>query len=115
MRRSSSICRETLICGEHYSYSRKILEDLLIDDETPLIHVNNGDSIKYAVEAGLGIAVVPENILDPDLKNKRYTELNVEGFPIRSYVYLVHRHNKLLSPVGTAFKNFAIKYCKEHY
>ena len=109
------IRHETLICGEHYSHSRKILKDLLIDDKTTLIYVNNGDSVKYAVEAGLGIAVVPENILNPDLKNKYYAVLDVQGFPIQSHVYLVHRHNKLLSPVGTAFKNFALAYCKEHY
>ncbi len=87
----------------------------MINKESKLIYVDNIDSMKYAVEAGLGLAMVSDNALDPELNKKYYAILDVEGFPIQSRVHLIHRHKRLLSPLGIEFKKFAHDYCKQHF
>ena len=104
------LTKETLIAGEHYSNSRTILEKYFNLKTCNVIEINNSDSVKYAVSAGLGIAIVSTNILDKELINKQYSILNVDGFPIKKTVYIVNRHRKLLSPAALTFKEFAQQY-----
>lgn len=109
------IAHETFIIDKHRSNSQKILEDKVLTKQSKLIHVDNIDSMKYAVAAGLGLAVTAGSALDPELNKKCYAILDIEGFPIQSRMYLIHRHKKLLSPLGIEFKKFAHTYCKKNF
>jgi len=111
----ASIGNETFIINKHRTHSQKILEDEIIKKQSKLIHVDNIESMKYAVEAGIGLAMVSDNALSLESNKKYYAILDVEGLPIQSRVHLTHRHKKLLSPLGAEFKKFARAYCKNHF
>jgi DNA-binding transcriptional LysR family regulator len=109
----TKLAKETFIISEHHSNSRHLLEEKIITKETKLISINNTDATQYAVSAGLGMAVINKNALDPALIGSSYQILDVVGFPIQSSVYITCRNKKLLSPAAQAFKNFAIAHAKQ--
>lgn len=100
------LTKETFIISEHFSNSRKIVEEKILTEETRIIAINNTDAVKYAVAAGLGLAAINKDALDQTLLGTHYQILDVIGFPMPSHVHLVYRHKKLLSPVAQTFKHF---------
>ena len=65
--------------------------------------LGSDETIKQAVAAGLGLAVLSRHVtaLDPDGGPLR--ELDVSGFPILRRWYVVHLADKRLSPLARAF------------
>lgn len=109
----AELSQETFIIGEHHANRRTILEEKIITHDTRLISVNNAHSIIDAVEAGLGLAVSADCLLEKDLYDKSYTILSVMGFPIPSTIQLVYPHKKTLSPATLEFIKIAHEF-REH-
>ncbi len=72
------------------------------------MEMNSNDAIKMAVQAGLGLGVISEQTLDMELSLQRLVILPVTEFPIMRHWYVVHRADKLLSPIAQAFKDFLL-------
>lgn len=69
----------------------------------------SNEAIKQAVMAGLGLGIVSLHTLELELAAQRLAVLDVEGFPIMRYWYVVHRQGKRLAPVAEAFRAFVIE------
>ncbi len=75
---------------------------------TSSMEMNENESIKQAVQAGMGLGVVSIHTIELELETKRLVILNVEDFPIMRHWYLVHRKEKRLSPITQRFKEFVL-------
>jgi DNA-binding transcriptional LysR family regulator len=65
--------------------------------------LGSDETIKQAVAAGLGLAVLSRHVLTLDAAEGPLRELDVCGFPIPRRWYVVHLTDKRLSPLAMAF------------
>jgi DNA-binding transcriptional LysR family regulator len=65
--------------------------------------LGSDETIKQAVAAGLGLAVLSRHVLALDAPSGALRELDVQGFPLLRQWYAVHLAAKKLSPLATAF------------
>ena len=70
--------------------------------------INNNESIKLCVEAGLGLGVVSIHTVRENLKNNSILQLDVENFPIIKQWYIVNRKSYHLPAVAKVFRDFVI-------
>ncbi len=73
------------------------------------LEMRSNETIKHAVEAGLGLGVVSMHTIQPELDSGRLVVLPVEHFPIQRYWHIVMRKGKRLSPIAREFKSFVMK------
>lgn len=67
----------------------------------------NPESVKKAVQNGLGIAFVSAFAVEAELKAKTLVAVKVRDFEIRRELKIVYRKDKHLSPSATAFLDAA--------
>ncbi|MEJ2610569.1 MAG: LysR family transcriptional regulator [Candidatus Thiodiazotropha sp.] len=72
------------------------------------MQMTRNEAIKQAVRAGMGLGVVSIHSIELEIETGRLVVLDIEGFPIQRYWYLVYRKNKRLSPAARAFRDFVI-------
>ncbi len=65
--------------------------------------LGSDETIKQAVAAGLGLAVLSRHVLTLDPAPGALHEIDVEGFPLPRQWYVVHLRDKKLSPLARAF------------
>ena len=65
--------------------------------------LGSDETIKQAVAAGLGLAVLSRHVLTLDQAPGPLRELDVEGFPLHRKWYVVRLKDKKLSPLARAF------------
>ena len=65
--------------------------------------LGSDETIKQAVAAGLGLAVLSRHVLTLDPAPGALRELDVEGFPLPRQWYVVYLRDKKLSPLARAF------------
>jgi LysR family transcriptional regulator, low CO2-responsive transcriptional regulator len=70
------------------------------------MELKSTETIKQAVIAGMGIAFLSAHTVTLERQVGSLVVLDVQGFPLMLNWYVVHRKNKRLPPVATAFKNF---------
>jgi|GEM_PF-97071 len=105
----SRLASETFLVREQGSGTRIALEKLFREAGLPLqigLELGSNEAIKQAIQAGLGLGVLSAYALPLELKSGKLVALNVEGFPLRRYWYLVYLSKKRLSPVARTFKEF---------
>ncbi|UZF93326.1 LysR family transcriptional regulator [Bosea sp. NBC_00550] len=61
------------------------------------LRVNNGDMMRDAALAGLGIALLPLFIAGPDIRQGRLTVVDVGVLPAPEFIYLAHPEGRLPS------------------
>lgn len=72
------------------------------------MEVGSNEAIKQSVQAGLGLGLLSRDTVEMELTLDRLVVLDVAGFPIMRYWYVVHRQGKRLSVVAQTFKDFMI-------
>ncbi len=95
--------------------TRKQVEQWLFDQHLTTLNsidVGHIEAVKKAVEAGLGVSIVPEISVRRELDAKLVTALNIEGFDLQADYYLVHFDNRKISTATQAFL-YALKKWKE--
>lgn len=103
--------QERFVLREQGSGTRTALErffekrDLILD--APLEFGSN-ETIKQAVQAGLGLALVSTHTIQLELEAKVLRILEVEDLPILRQWHLVYRKGKRLSPVAESFRQFVL-------
>jgi DNA-binding transcriptional LysR family regulator len=103
------LAEETLLLREAGSGTRTDVERMFSARDMPLqvgMELRSSGAIKQAVAAGLGVSVMPESALELELKAERLITLDVEGFPVHRYWYLVRRAGRHLSAAADALWNF---------
>ncbi len=103
---------QAFIAREQGSGTRILMTRYLdrIGGGTPyrLIEMESNETIKQAVMAGLGIAMISQHTVTEELRAGRLVSLDADTLPIRRQWYLLHRADLELSPtLRTVFNHIA--------
>jgi DNA-binding transcriptional LysR family regulator len=107
--RLTDLANEPFLMREHGSGTRIAVERMFAEKGTPLnvrMELGSNEAIKQAVAGGLGLAIMSRHALNPLTGNDGLAELNVQGFPIRRFWYVVTPKGKQLSVVAQTFLEF---------
>jgi len=104
------IAQESFLLREPGSGTRTSLDMFLSDlpgrAENLGVEMGSNETIKQAVMAGLGIALISAHTIAQEVQAGRLAVLDVEGLPIRRQWFSVTRADRSLTPVMTAFEEF---------
>jgi molybdate transport repressor ModE-like protein len=98
---------EMIVIREQGSGTRAAMERFFDKSDInyqPGCELNTNEAIKQAVQAGLGIGVVPAQTIELELQTGRLVVLPFKGFPIIRRWFVIHRSDKRLSNVALAFR-----------
>ncbi|WP_137702739.1 LysR family regulator CbbR [Marimonas lutisalis] len=103
---------QTFIAREQGSGTRILMTRYLdrIGGGTPyrLVEMDSNETIKQAVMAGLGIAMISQHTVTEELRSGRLVALDADTLPIRRQWYLLHRADLDMSPtLNTVFNHIA--------
>lgn len=105
------LSQQTFVIREKGSGTRLAFKTLLdVNNLTLSDHmtINNNESIKLCVEAGLGLGVVSIHTTRANLRNGSLVQLDVDQFPIIKKWYIVNRKSYHLPAVAKVFRDFVI-------
>ena len=105
------LAEETFLIREPGSGTRGLLERLFAEHRLPLnvsMEMASNETIKQAVQAGMGISLLSLHTIGLELKTRRLAVLDVQGLPIVRDWYVVHLAAKRLSPLAQAFRDFLL-------
>jgi DNA-binding transcriptional LysR family regulator len=108
----SKLSQEPFIMREPGSETRDEIERYLAQRGITLavsMVIDSNEAIKQAVQAGLGVAIVPLHSVSLEVKTKHLTVLDVEEMLLQRSWFLVYRKGKRFSRVAEAFKNFVLQ------
>ena len=104
--------RETFLLREEGSGSRRVAEEMFKNHLfTPMraISMGSNETIKQAVMAGMGIALISLHTLPLELKTGEVSILDVIGTPVERTWYVVHMNSKRLLPAGQKFRSYLLE------
>jgi len=96
---------ETFLLREPGSGTRGMADQLLTDaglDPKSALEFGSNETIKQAVIAGLGIALISSHTVAAELQDKRLTTLNIDGLPKDRFWFIVRHAKKRLLPSSRA-------------
>ena len=102
---------ETFLLREEGSGSRRVSEEMFKNHLfTPArtISMGSNETIKQAVLAGMGVALISLHTLPLELKTGEISLLDAIGTPIERTWYVVHMNAKRLLPAGQRFRAFLL-------
>jgi DNA-binding transcriptional LysR family regulator len=101
------LVEEPFIMREPGSGTRRAFQKLLDTQKLSVkvrLELGSNEAIKQAIAGGLGLSVLSRHTLLTD--NSEVTVLDVEGFPIERYWYIVHLAGKQLSVIAHTFLDY---------
>ncbi|MDH3763592.1 MAG: LysR family transcriptional regulator [Gammaproteobacteria bacterium] len=108
---------ETFLLREAGSGTRSVTDKLFArrkDLPKSGLEFGSNETIKQAVMAGMGIALISAHTVAAELKEKRLVALDVKGTPINRKWFVVKHANKRFLPSAQALWNFVARNGK-HY
>jgi DNA-binding transcriptional LysR family regulator len=105
------LSEEPFIMREPGSGTRKSVQRLFEEEGLDLkvkLDLGSNEAIKQAIVGGLGISVLSLHTLTLEGTNSPLTILDVEGFPIQRYWYVVHPTGKQLSIIAQTFFDYLL-------
>ena len=105
------ILRESFLVRERGSDTRASMAECFGELSTIKVamELKSTETIKQAVIAGMGLSFLSSHAIALDLRVGNLIVVDVAGFPHMRHWYVVHRRNKRLPPVASAFKEFLLK------
>jgi DNA-binding transcriptional LysR family regulator len=103
---------ETFLLREEGSGSRRVAEEMFKNHLfTPprTISMGSNETIKQAVMAGMGVALMSLHTLPLELKTGEVSILDVIGTPIERTWYVVNMNAKRLLPAGQRFRQYLLE------
>ena len=103
---------ETFLLREEGSGSRRVAEEMFKNHLfTPprTISMGSNETIKQAVMAGMGVALMSLHTLPLELKTAEVSILDVIGTPIDRTWYVVNMNAKRLLPAGQRFRQYLLE------
>jgi LysR family transcriptional regulator, low CO2-responsive transcriptional regulator len=70
------------------------------------MELGSNEAIKQAILGGLGVSILSQHTMGPGTQHDGLVALDVEGFPLQRWWYLVHAEGKQLSPTAQAFLEY---------
>lgn len=113
----SALKNETFLLREPGSGTRTVADKLFSrnkDLPSQGLEFGSNETIKQAVMAGMGIAVISAHTVAAELAEKRLVALDVKGLPINRKWFLVKHGNKRFLPSAQTLWNFIARNGK-HY
>lgn len=109
---------EAFLFREAGSGTRTLFEDFIGDTAIKPVQIGlelgSNETIKQAVMAGLGIALLSAHTIAAEVENGRLVCLDVQGLPISRLWHVINRTDRTLSPAARAFRDFAVR-AGEHF
>ena len=103
------LMQETFLLREPGSGTRGLMERLFDDAGlSPRIgmEIDSNETIKQAVIAGLGIALISAHTVASEIEYRRIVALDVEGLPVMRQWFVLRRADKHLLPPAAALMDF---------
>ncbi|WP_366926540.1 LysR family transcriptional regulator [Hyphomicrobium sp.] len=114
----SCLAKETLLVREVGSGSRVVFEmffkGVRVTAPSATIEFGSNETIKQAVMAGLGLALISAHTIELEIETGRLCTLNIKELPVVREWNLVHRLDKALGPAAAAFWRYASKDGRKH-
>ncbi|MBE9012058.1 LysR family transcriptional regulator [Pseudanabaenaceae cyanobacterium LEGE 13415] len=110
------ISEEPFIMREPGSGTRKAVQKLFDSQGLPMkvkLDLGSNEAIKQAIAGGMGLSVLSKHTLALEGVNNQLAVLDVEGFPIERYWYVVHPSGKQLSAIAKAFYDYLMNEGKQ--
>jgi LysR family transcriptional regulator, low CO2-responsive transcriptional regulator len=107
----SDIAAETFLIRESGSGTRMHLESLFESAGHPVtvgMEIPSNETIKQAVMAGLGIALISAHTIAAEVNDGRLVVLDVQGLPIRRQWLVVRMAKRAVSPSTQALWDFIV-------
>lgn len=104
---------ESFILREQGSGTRLLVEKLFDEMKLKLnvrMELGSNEAIKQAVAGGLGLSLLSRSSLHLDPAQDDIQILDVQGFPITRYWYLIQTKDKELSVVAQTFLEFLLEH-----
>ncbi len=101
----TELSNESFLLREPGSGTRQMADQLLTDvgmDPQSALEFGSNETIKQAVMAGLGIALISSHTVAAELKDNRLTTLNIDGLPDDRFWFIVRNAKKHLLPSSQA-------------
>lgn len=109
--------RETFLCREEGSGTRALMTRFLerIGGGRPFntVEMGTNETIKQAVMAGLGIAVISAHTCHAELAEGKLALLQAEGLPLVRQWFLIHRSDRELTKAAEVLRRFVIDHKRE--
>jgi LysR family transcriptional regulator, low CO2-responsive transcriptional regulator len=109
----AELAGEAFLFREIGSGTRSLFDDFIGDTAIKSvqmgIELGSNETIKQAVIAGLGVALISANTIAAEVADRRLVCLDVEGLPIIRRWFVINRTDRALSPIGRAFRDFAVQ------
>lgn len=103
---------ETFLAREVGSGTRRLMERYLdkLGSGRPfdIVEMGTNETIKQAVMAGLGLAILSAHTCHTEIKDGRLVSLRLSGLPIVRQWFLVHRKDRLPSTAATLFRKYVL-------
>jgi LysR family transcriptional regulator for metE and metH len=109
---ASALSGETFLLREPGSGTRMLTERILSDiGATPRtgMEISSNETIKQAVMAGLGVALLSQHTVAHEIADGRITVLKVEGTPIIRKWFIVRLKDKRIMPLAGELWSFLHK------
>lgn len=114
----AALANEKLLVREVGSGSRVVFETffkgLKRAEPSAIIEFGSNETIKQAVMAGLGLALISAHTIQLEIETGRLALLNIKDLPVFREWNLVHRLDKGLGPAASAFWRYALKDGQRH-
>lgn len=110
--KADTLKREKFIVRESGSATRAAILNHLEKSElriAPIMEMENPESVKKAVQSGLGIAFISRFAVETELKAKTLAAVRVSDLDIRRELKIVYRRDKHLGRAAQAFIEIARK------
>ncbi|MCS6854425.1 MAG: LysR substrate-binding domain-containing protein [Elioraea sp.] len=100
----SVVGRETILLREPGSGTRALLKRLFPEEPPlgPRIEIGSNETIKQAVMAGMGIALISAHTCAAELADGRLALIDAEGLPVVRQWFVIRRADKRLLPAAEA-------------
>ncbi len=103
--------QEVFLIREPGSSSRAAMEDIFASHGMSFatgMEMSSNESIKQAVQAGLGLGILSLHTVALELETRRLEVLPVEGFPVVRQWHIAYRTGKRLPAVAEKFRQFVL-------
>ena len=104
---------ETFLLREKGSGTRALMDRFLHQkfefNKLELRELNSNETIKQAIFAGLGIALLAETTVASELKSGRMKKINLKGLPLIREWFLVNKSDIILPPAAKTFRSFILE------
>ncbi len=86
----------------------RFLDDLADGSDYKTIELESNETIKQAVMAGMGIAILSRHTVTAELATRRLVQIDFPGLPITRHWFLLHRQDRQLPRVAQSFADFLL-------